>query len=69
MFKKDQIVKVYDGDLVGFTTARLINKYGVVEEEVLERWAMETEQGAILIRYVKNHSDAMRDGCGYIIKD
>lgn len=65
--KPNQEVIVYDGDLIGYTTATLINRYEVVEAGVLEKWAMVTSQGSILIRYVKNHSDKMKDGCAYMV--
>lgn len=67
--KKGQLVKVYDGDLVGFTTARLEEKFESIEEGVLERWSMMTIEGYKLVRFVRNESIALKDGCGYIIKE
>lgn len=67
--KANQEVIVYDGDLIGYTTATLINRYEVVEAGVLEKWSMYTKEGSVLIRYVKNHSNKMKDGCGYIIEE
>lgn len=67
--KKGQIVKVYDGDLVGFTTATLVDLITVInhKDEVLERWSMKTEDGTILVRLVRNSSKATKDGCAYLL--
>ena len=67
--EKGQVVKVYDGDLIGFTTAVLKELNEVVERGVLERWTMETEDGTQLVRFVRNHSNAAKDGCGYILEE
>lgn len=67
--KKDQKVIVYDGDLLGYVQATLINRYSIVEEGVLEKWLMETVDGTRLVRFVKNHSNKIKDGCGYIIEE
>lgn len=63
-----QKVIVYDGDLVGYTEANLIERYFVVQEDVLEKWLIETADGTRLVRFIKNHSNKMKDGCGYLIK-
>lgn len=69
--KIGQVVKVYDGDLVGFTTAVLLNLVSVTEdyEGRLERWRMETNDGTKLVRFVRNSYDAKKDGSGYLIKE
>lgn len=66
--KSGQKVKVYDGDLVGFTTATLEERNAVVKEGLLERWTMTTEDGTKLTRFVKPYADEMKDGCGYLME-
>lgn len=67
--EKGQLVKVYDGDLVGFVTATLEELIAVVEEGELERWTMITEDGTKLCRFIKNYPNPVKDGCGYILEE
>ena len=56
-------VKVYDGDLIGWTT-------GVVIEMLEEnRVIIETKEGYRLKRYVFNSKELKKDGSGYIMND
>lgn len=55
-------VKVYDGDLVGWTT-------GVIIEMLGENIAIiETKEGSRLQRHVFNSTELKKDGSGYIYK-
>lgn len=67
MLKKGMLVKVYDGDLVGWTFGTLIEKSSSVG--TFEKWRIETLDGTNLVRYVKSrYSDFKQDGCGYVLK-
>lgn len=65
--KKGDMVKVYDGDLIGFTTATLVERMCKVESGDNERWLLLTKEGYNLIRIVRSSGDALKDGCGYLI--
>jgi hypothetical protein len=68
MIGKSNVVKVYDGDLIGWTYGTLIEKH--IRFESLERWTIETLDGTNLVRWVKEHySDFAKDGCGYVLKE
>jgi len=43
-----EVINVYDGDFIGWTTATLLRKVGNVEK--YERWIMITEDGSELRR-------------------
>jgi hypothetical protein len=45
-----KIIKIYDGDLIGWTTAKLIEK--TAEMNGFEQWRMETAEGYELRRFV-----------------
>lgn len=45
-----EIISVYDGDFIGWTTAELIEKVGEVSG--FERWRMKTKEGYELRRLV-----------------
>ncbi|AKN32359.1 hypothetical protein Ccar_16410 [Clostridium carboxidivorans P7] len=45
-----EVITVYDGDLIGWTTAELIEKVGELGE--YERWVMKTREGSQLVRLV-----------------
>jgi hypothetical protein len=45
-----EVVEVYDGDFIGWTTAKLIEKVG--ECGGYERWIMKTKEGSELRRLV-----------------
>lgn len=47
---KGEIISVYDGDFIGWTTAKLIEKIGELGE--YERWRMKTKEGSELVRLV-----------------
>lgn len=49
-YYKGQIVDVYDGDFLGWTTATLIERVGELGE--YERWVMKTKEGSELRRLV-----------------
>lgn len=68
MFKKGQIVIVYDGDLIGFTTATLEKKYETLEDGKVERWKMKTNEGYELVRIVRDTCEIKKDGSAYISK-
>lgn len=56
-------VKIYDGDLIGWTT-------GVVIEMIGENRAIiETKEGYRLQRHVFNSTELKKDGSGYIMND
>ena len=66
--EKGQIVKVYDGDLVGFVSATLLDRVCVLEKNILERWTMITEHGYILTRIVRPYKiNPPKDGCAYLL--
>ena len=67
MFKKGQTVIVYDGDLIGFTTATLEEKYETIDEKA-ERWKMKTNEGYELVRIVRDTCKIKKDGSAYISK-
>jgi len=43
-----EVIKIYDGDLIGWTTATLIKKVGNTGK--YERWTMITKEGSELRR-------------------
>lgn len=45
-----ETIKVYDGDLIGWTTATLIKK--TMEIKGLEQWTMRTKEGYELKRFI-----------------
>jgi hypothetical protein len=45
---KGECIKIYDGDLIGWTTATLTENVGEIDE--LERWKMITREGYELVR-------------------
>lgn len=45
-----EIIKVYDGDQIGWTTAELLEK--VEEHNGYEKWVMVTKEGYELRRFV-----------------
>lgn len=47
---KGEIINVYDGDFIGWTTAKLLEKTG--ECQGYEQWRMLTKEGSELRRYV-----------------
>lgn len=49
-YYKGEIIDVYDGDFIGWTTATLIEKVG--ELGGYERWIMKTKEGTELRRLV-----------------
>lgn len=61
MIKKFMNVKVYDGDLIGWTEGTLIEEYPG------GRWLIFTKENSSLIRYIKEDTNSKKDGCGYII--
>lgn len=48
--KQGDLIEVYDGDLIGFTTATLLEF--IHEANGYEKWKMITKEGYELIRYV-----------------
>lgn len=68
MLKKGMLVKVFDGDLIGWTFGTLIEKVDNIG--TLEKWKIQTLDGTNLVRYVKSsYSDFKQDGCGYVLKE
>lgn len=62
-----QEVKVYTDDIMGWEDAILVERYSVLRKGSIERWGIETESGAFLVRYIKDSSNKLqKDGCGYI---
>lgn len=61
-----QEVKVYTDDIMGWEDAILVDRYSVLEKNVLERWGIETESGTFIVRYIKNSGALKQDGCGYL---
>lgn len=45
-----EVVQIYDGDFIGWTTAELTEKVGELGE--YERWIMKTKEGSQLVRLV-----------------
>lgn len=54
-------VKVYDGELIGWTTAILIKDLGN------NRWQIKTKEGYYLNRFVKEGEEPREDGYGYYV--
>lgn len=68
MLKKGMLVKVYDGDLIGWTFGTLVEKCSSFNS--FEKWKIETLDGTNLVRFVKSrYEDFKQDGCGYLIKE
>lgn len=68
MLSKGMVVRIYDGDLVGWTFGTLIEKSSSIG--ALEKWRIETLDGTNLVRYVKsNYINFKKDGCGYVLKE
>lgn len=67
MIKKSMVVKVYDGDLVGWTFGTLKEKYPN-NSKAFEKWNVTCLDGTNLIRYIKTkYKDFKEDGCGYVL--
>lgn len=65
MLKENMKVKVFDGDLIGWTTGILVEQYQLHQN----KWRIFTNEGSELVRYVKeNYTELKADGCGYAIK-
>lgn len=61
------LVKVYDGDFIGWTFGYLVEKYSSLG--ILSKWKIETLDGTNLVRYVKSrYSHFKQDGCGYVLE-
>lgn len=62
-FRKGMVVRVYDGDLVGWVMGSLVRHISG------DRWTIYTEQGYSLDRIVKsNYTEFKKDGCGYVLE-
>lgn len=61
-----QNIKVYTDDIMGWEDAILVEQYDVITKGSIERWGLETESGAFLVRYVKASNELKKDGCGYL---
>lgn len=67
MLKKSMVVKVYDGDLVGWTFGTLEEKY-TNNSKAFEKWCVKCIDGTKLVRYIKTkYTDFKEDGCGYVL--
>lgn len=67
MLKKSMLVKVYDGDLVGWTFGTLAEKYPN-NSKAFEKWNITCIDGSNLIRYIKTKYNSFKeDGCGYLL--
>lgn len=62
------LVKVYDGDLIGWTFGTLVEKCSSLG--ILSKWRIETLDGTNLVRFVKSsYRNFKQDGCGYMLKE
>ncbi|WP_291548109.1 hypothetical protein [Clostridium sp. HMP27] len=69
MLSKGMVVKIYDGDLIGWTFGTLVEKYSN-NISSFEKWKIQTLDNTNLVRFVKDiYKDFKQDGCGYILKE
>lgn len=62
-------VKVFTDEVVGWEDAILVDRYSIVEKNIVERWGIETESGVFIVRYVKASKELKQDGCGYLVSN
>lgn len=63
MLRKGMKVKVYDGDLIGWTNGILVHELSK------NRWVIFTDEESQLNRYIKEEYNEMKkDGCGYVVE-
>lgn len=60
--QKGDSVKIYDGDLIGWTTGELLKCLDK------NRWIIKTKEGYMLNRIIKDSKKCLKDGSGYLIK-
>lgn len=62
-------VIVYVDDIEKWQVGELIERYAIVEENILESWRIQViTNSTAIVRYVKKSKELKMDGCGYLLE-